>query len=320
MNLLDPDADPAAQGTNHLIGLCHDLGDLILRQHFKAEYEQILGFATTHNLPLRNVQASALGIRHAELLTRLLGDIGLPDGIVQVIQEFADSRAENRTPALSPTTRLLAAADSLAHGLLLAPSAAETVAPITRAQWRSIAADRPAAPLDPNAKRSQILAATNLLARLPAAEERRLMTPLLPRLPLRICYLRPEGYIPLDPLASALSLLTKETVIHTTLPPSDQLAPFDAVIAVGIRVDAAPVIPTDLLRASQAARRPGLPILALVGNSDLTRPAAANPASLLTLRTYPISLDRLHQWLAAVTPASGPRESREMLDREPVAV
>ena len=54
--------NPRLQSLYHLIGLCHDLGEILLRQHFMAEYDGILQFSLTHGLNVRQVEAVAIGI------------------------------------------------------------------------------------------------------------------------------------------------------------------------------------------------------------------------------------------------------------------
>ena len=102
MALFIRERDPLEEGTNHLVGLCHDLGEILLRQHFTAEYDQILEFAVTQRLPIHAVESTALGIRHPELLSRLkLSHIGLPLPIVQAIREFFERQVKGQAAGMT---------------------------------------------------------------------------------------------------------------------------------------------------------------------------------------------------------------------------
>jgi HD-like signal output (HDOD) protein/CheY-like chemotaxis protein len=292
MNLFVGDRDPLQKSMNHLVGLCHDLGEILLRQHFASTFNQILDFAAAHKLPIHAVESAALGIRHPELISRLLSRIGLPQSAIDVIREFYERQTRADAAGMSQPARSLFTANQIAHGLLLAPSTRETVAPISRTEWRFLAGDKTPPPLDPAAKRSEILVATNILARLPAKEEARLIAPILSRRHLRICYLRPESYIELDSLAFALSLTTECTNVQS-LPKSAELADFDALIAVAIRPNTGPVLLSDFKTATEAAGLPNFPILVL---TDQGAAPCESPPNITHL-TYPLSLADLHDWL-----------------------
>ena len=67
-----PRCDAPLEAAQHLAGLCHDLGEILLRQHFSPHYEQMLEFAEANRLPLHAVEGTAFGIRYPELMGRLL--------------------------------------------------------------------------------------------------------------------------------------------------------------------------------------------------------------------------------------------------------
>jgi two-component system chemotaxis response regulator CheY len=295
INVLPVGKNQADHGINHLVGLCHDLGDVLLRQHFAEVYGQILSFAARHNLPAHVVEGTALGVRHPELVSRLLSRIGLPQPIVHGIREFHERQVKGQEGGMSLLARSLGFANQLAHGLLLASSPHESVGPILRTEWKLMAGDKPLPPVDPDAKRSEILAATNILARLPASEERRLMAPLLGPCAVKICYVRPTHFVDLDPLAYALNSLAREVTIVPKIPAPEELRGFDAMVAVGLRPGAAPTIPAELLRMSEAIGKT-FPILALIASGD-----APVDGPSLTFRQSSVELDYLHRWLSSIS-------------------
>ncbi len=278
------------ESLNHLTGLCHDLGEILLRQHFATEYSQVLQFAIDHHLPPSEVEGLALGVRHPELVSRLLIRMGLPPAVVQAIRAFYDRQTRDEPLSAGSETLGLSFANLAAHGLLLAASARDVVRPIMRAEWRLISKDMALPSFDPAAKRQEILTATAILARLPAKEEQRLLTPLVPRHDKRILYIRPDSYVEFDPLAYALSLCSN-VQISSALPPSDQCAQLDGMIVVGARVGTPPVVPEQILNLVRKSA-PTLPALALVGKHG-----DQESQGQLQIRAYPIRLDELTDWL-----------------------
>jgi hypothetical protein len=143
INLLPVGKDQAEHGVNHLVGLCHDLGNVLLRQHFADVYEKILSFAGEHGLPAQAVEGVALGVRHPELVSRLLSRIGLPQPIVHGIREFHERQVKGQEGGMSLLARSLGVANQVAHGLMLASSPGDTVGPILRSEWKLLAGDKP---------------------------------------------------------------------------------------------------------------------------------------------------------------------------------
>jgi hypothetical protein len=292
LNTLLRERDPEQESMNHLIGLCHDLGEILLRQHIADEYSQIVAFASTNHLPLHQVESVALGVRHPELVSRLLARIGLPTPAVQGIREFYERQIRDQAAGLSARTQALTWANLAAHGLLLAASTHETVRPITRVEWGQFSASKAPPELDPVFQRNDILATTNVLARLPEQEERRLLTPPIAPTEKHVWYLRPDSFIAFDPLAFALRLCCNVT-IAASLPSDEAWSEIDSLIVVGIRAGIRDAVPSELARKASAAGRANMPILCLVAEES-----AVSAEENVLLRSYPISLDDLGNWLA----------------------
>jgi hypothetical protein len=242
-------------------------------------------------MPLHQVESAALGIRRPELMSRLLSRIGLPPHVVDTIREFHERQIRDNSSGMSGHVQLLQMANMAAHGMLLAPSLREIVRPITRTEWRALGIDKDPPEIDVLARRNDIVVATHSLARLPARQEDRLLEPFVPRLPLHVGYVRPELYINLDPLGFALHMMA-ETDLFKTLPQPEELRDLDALVVAALRPGVAPAMPDDLRRYCAEAGCAKLPIFLLTGQAG-TVPTADN----VTVRTYPLQLDELHEWV-----------------------
>jgi HD-like signal output (HDOD) protein/CheY-like chemotaxis protein len=283
--------NPELESLNHLVGLCHDLGEILLRQHFAAEHQEILRYAAEHQLAIHQVESTGLGIRRPELISRLLTKVGLPPNVCDAIREFHERQIKDQSGGMSAGTQLLQMANQVAHGLLLTPTIHEEIKPISRSEWRVLGTDKTPPQIDPATMRSEIILATNVLARLPSQEEKQLIEPMLPHARLKIGYLRPDTFIAMDPLAYALQLLADTTLVNE-MPTMNQMQEFDALVVTGIRPGVPPVALEELRALSTAAGMPEMPILALVGQMS---PVPEGPGTVL--RSYPIRLEDLSQWI-----------------------
>jgi HD-like signal output (HDOD) protein/CheY-like chemotaxis protein len=305
MGLIARQRNPEQESFNHLLGLCHELGEILLRQHFMAEYDQIVELSVKLNLPLYQVESAALGIRRPELMSRLLSRIGLPPHVVDTIREFHERQIRDNSSGMSGNVQLLQMANMAAHGMLLAPSMREIVRPITRTEWRALGIDKDPPEIDALARRNDIVVATHTLARLPVRQEDRLLEPFVQRTPLHVGYVRPELYINLDPLAFALHMMA-EMDIFKELPQPEELRDLDALVVVALRPGVSPAVPTDLRHYCADAGCAKMPILLLTGQVGTVPPAKG-----VMVRTYPLRLDELHDWVC--TTEAMKEESKELV-------
>jgi HD-like signal output (HDOD) protein/CheY-like chemotaxis protein len=294
IGLIAHERDHYLASVNHLAGLCHDLGEILLRQHFTLEYRRIVEYAMAHRMPVHEVENVALGIRHPELLSRLLSRIGLPQPVVHAIREFYERQVKGQGGGMSTASRVLTMANQVAYGMLLAASTQAPVGPISRIEWRALGTDGPPPTVDPVTKRNEIICSTNVLARLPSKDEKNLVAPLVPRLGKRVWYVRPETFIPLDPLGMALSLMSEVTV-SSALPTGAEWENIDGLVAVGIRMGAPPIIREELVRLREAGGRRELPLLILAGQD-----VAVSRSEGVMVKQYPVSLAEMSEWLAAL--------------------
>lgn len=262
-----------------LVGLCHELGEIVLRQYFAAEYELILAHAEATHQPRPAVELTALSMRHGDLVGEVLTRIGLPSNITLPIMRFHDGGAMGISADDSKIVKTMQFAEWMANGMLLAISADGRLGPINRADLRRLCGDSQMPDLQ--MLRSEVLSTTNFLARLPAADEAKFMRPLRPRQDLNIWYARHQSYAEADPFATAFDLFGN---VHTDtrLPTGEEVDMYDAFVL------ASPVPETGPLTSAavdELAASPGYhdqPVFAFCGISGATPVAGLRCAPLPT--------------------------------------
>jgi hypothetical protein len=292
-------------GVAHLVGLCHDLGEIVLRQYFPQERNAAVADAASTDQPLRQTLAKLLGMSHHDFVGVVLARLGLPEPIVKPIREFHRD-AEVSAPNLSPLARALKLADNYAHGAMLAASGDALVSPVTKAEVATHGGSAPVPDgLDVQLLRGEVLLTASLLSRLSAADERQLRAPVVEPTGLRIWYARHRSLAGFDPLAAALSLLG-EAEIHDRLPETaDEAAGFQLLVAAVPRTGAAPFGPDQLRAAGNLAK---LPVVCLASAAGGAAPAAAARSDNVRIVHYPLSLASLREQLSAAAPLAAIRE------------
>ena len=147
--------------------------------------------------------------------------------------------------------------------------------------------------------RAEILALTGMLSGMTRGDGERLMEPLRPRGELRVWLAREQTLSAFDPLAAALDAMAHVDV-RPGLPKAAEWADCDALV-VATRSPAMAGFTSAEIERCVAARADGrpTPVLWLSG----TEPRGL-PADALPVRKWPISLDELHQFVAAAEAAS----------------
>jgi HD-like signal output (HDOD) protein/CheY-like chemotaxis protein len=278
-------SDKAPPGLAYLVGLCHDLGEILFHTRFGAEYRQVCAAQLRTALRRDAVERAMLGITHHELVAVILQKLGLPDTIRQPIEAFLSPGRGGGNPLAS----LLWLANLHANGLTLCESDLARVAPVARSQCRALTgANDPPLP-DANQFRSEIMAVTTVLARLTPAQERELGRPLFQPSPVRIHLVRDPAFSATCPLANALTALGQVTVSERP-PTTADLANSDRIVIACKSLSSAPCHPQQV--RSWGPER----VLWLVGKAGDEQAVA--PAQLLP---YPVALADLGRF---VTPAA----------------
>ncbi len=288
-----PEDKSIAPGAGHLVGLCHDLTEIILRHVFKEEYDAALNYAQKTGKPLHEAEAAVFGLSRHEVIALVLSKLALPREISGPILEYA-RRSVDRTLDLGRMARALRLADYYSHGLQLAATPDPLVGPITRSECGNALGTKNPSAIDGAGLRNEVLALTTYLARLSSKD-----ASLLSVLPYsgqnaRIWYARHDSFAPLDPLSNALESLGTVTV-HNRLPNgSDELEGFDGMVIAtfkpgmaGFAIEGAGQLTRDLVESA-------FPVLYLVGSS--TEGCPTPPANVQIVK-YPMHISRLAQFV-----------------------
>ena len=291
MEKLAPQDDSIPPGSAYLVGLCHDLADIILRQHFPTEFETVATLVKRSACRPRLAMAMTFGLPYAELVSQLLAHLRLPPIITVPIEEFFDrGDRKGANGAGSLLCRTLRAVNVYAHGLLLACGTDE---PIT---FGKAALALP----DDEALRSDALATAAVLAHLNEAQTQQMCKPLVPRHPLRVCYSRHGEYSDLDPLSSFLRLTAREMEVLPAVRGLDpnSLEGAGALIVAGPRTNATDVFSQDMVILRRLVAQRPIQVLYLTG-SNAQCPAEPH----ITVQRLPINIESLGAFLARVSAA-----------------
>ncbi len=285
MEKLTPDSDEAPAGTGYIVGLCHDLADIILRQYFFEEYAHVLSLAAETCRPQREVERVLFGLPRDEMVTILLARLGLPAVITAPIQEFFE-RADHprQRGAGSVLGRTLRMANVYAHGLMLAPSPDEPVIPLSKAECISILGHH-VPHLDDSEIRSGAITTAAVLAGMISSNSNKQFEPFIPSRSLRLCYVRHDEYGELDPLHALLRLSAEQVELTSRIPNHPkELEETAAMVVAPSRSAEAAQIQQDLDRLAKLSASWAGRILYLVGGrtGNLTVPQNVTMGKLPT--------------------------------------
>lgn len=266
MEKMVPEGDEAPAGAPYIVGLCHDLTDIILRQHFPEEYAGVMTLAQQTGVPQRQVEGVVYGLPYNELVTLLLSRAGLPPMITAPIQEFFERAVYKQAVGTgSVMGRALRIANVYAHGLMLAPGAGEPVVPLGRTECRTTFGDTLPV-IDDLTVRSQAIATVAELLGSSSSAAGRIMEPFVATGSHRLCYVRHEDCTDLDPLHSLLRLICRHVALHRALPTKpEELAAVDGIVVAARRGGDPADIQQELERLEKLAESAGVPALYLGG-------------------------------------------------------
>jgi HD-like signal output (HDOD) protein/CheY-like chemotaxis protein len=275
-------SDEKDSSVAYLIGLCHDLGEILFRTEFGREYAQILEAHQQKDRPLFELEQEMLGITQGELAAIILKKLGLPDNIRYPIDQFHASPNRTTHPPTDRLARVLNLADLFANGIMMAASSGAAIAPVGKAVFKDLFGKNDPALPDVESVRSQILALTSMMANLPAAEQAKLMQPLLKSTRKRALYVRDALFSAFDPMAAALNLLATVTT-QAKLPDRIDPSEHDAII---------------LARPQGPEMDMKIPVLHINPDPE-TKPASSGTVTTVTS----ISLEQLSSFLLGSTPS-----------------
>ena len=289
---LSPKDGPDA-GVSYLVGLCHDLGEILFHTHFAREYAQVIDFHGRTGRRMDEVERGMLGMTRGELVQTIIGCLGLPEAIKEPIRSFHEAQT-NPSASAAAVTRVLRAADLYANGLLLASSGRSTVAPLTKAECRAaLGRDEPRHP-DTATFRSEVYYTTGVLARLSEEQAQAVMKPQYDRTPARLCVVRDQALSQFDPVTAALASMAE---VRAVARPAEVAAePCDGVVVIATSDLTAGFTAPEVQQAAAAGvgtAAGARPVLWLVGRVNGMTSRGASPAP----QRWPVRLDDLARFV-----------------------
>jgi HD-GYP domain-containing protein (c-di-GMP phosphodiesterase class II) len=280
-------AEPSSAGTGYLAGLCHELGTILFRSHFEAEYQWALAEQERTGKALPELERDVLGTTRQELEAAVFQMLRLPDAVHAAIQAVSNGRTPVTRDPVIP--RALACADFMATGLLLATGPDAAVRPIPR----RLIPKGPAEPKPPEQAlfASGIRSLTATLARLSPEEYTELTEPLFSRVETRVWLTRSADYSAYDPIETALGELADVTA-KERLPSADEVKGIGKLVVLAGRAVEGALSPASV---AEVARRTAVPTLCLVERGTSGAPVKAAP--LMEVEVCPVPLERLWRFL-----------------------
>ncbi|HUB24270.1 MAG TPA: response regulator [Tepidisphaeraceae bacterium] len=270
MKRIVPKTDSVPPGLPHLVGLCHDLAEICLRQKLADEFLAAGDFAQQAQIPVTDLLENVFGASYKEMTKSLLSALAIPAIIAEPIVKYADKYWCPVDAHDSVLTRSLAISNFAVHGMLLASSVECTVAPVSIVDCRSVLI--PTAAINTSEIRSEAMTTACILANVPAAESASLVKPLFEKRNVPVCYVRHAIFAALDPIEIALRELCNPTV-HSAVPRAEHMTEFDAVVLMTPAAD--PSLSAEAVRICAAAKKQ-IPILHLVAG-DLPAGERSDP-------------------------------------------
>jgi CheY-like chemotaxis protein len=280
-------------GLAYLVGLCHDLGDILFHSHFAEEYQQVLEIEQSTGKPRNEVEKIVLGMSQSEILQIIVGCLELPNAISSPMREY--HLEGPGSSGGSPLTRLVRVADLYANGMLLASSNQSPIRPIMCSEANSITGHDNPPPIDRVTMRSEILSLTVTLSRFSEKQQAEVMVTPFPKQPVRVWLGRDPSLSSLDPLEAALKFQTDVTT-RNCLPSAGEAADYEAIVMMARTNSVSGFTQAELQRAAIRPNRESIPALWIVGRVD-------EKLSGIVPSPWPISLASLAEFVAGVRTA-----------------
>ena len=290
-------ADPTKVGLAYLVGLCHDLGEILLHTCFETEFNQVLQIHARTQKPLPELEKKMLGAKRSELADLLLIHLGLPPVIRQPIESFHRQSPTSSTESPDILCQILRLSDLYANGLLLASDGSSLLTLVTVADARrTLGTDHPRLP-DPQVLCSNVTILTGMLARLVPDELGRLLQPLHPKTAAKVFIARHPALSAWDPLTAALQIMSQEVTLLDRLPTPAESSDHTH-LAIFAPSPTAKGFDASAVDVASAPFTPATTLWAVCSTDTREKP---NTPSRLSPVLLPMTLDRLGEFLAPVT-------------------
>ncbi|WP_428937597.1 HDOD domain-containing protein [Fontivita pretiosa] len=283
--------------TAYLVGLCHDLGEILFHTHFAAELKQVLQAQAQTGLRRDHLERQMLGVTHNDLVVIILRCMGLPDAVRAPIEALHSTTHAAAQRAHKPIDLILRIANLYANGLLLASASSSRVAPVTRADCRHCLGQTDPPRPDAARFRAEIVALTLVLARMSPAEQSQLAKPLYSPTTARIWLARHPSYSAFCPMQTALESLAHVDV-QQRLPTPDELAAaqHDGVVIVAPSGSTPGFTASQVRQVTQSLGDDTSRVLWLCGSTQPTPAPSEKPEP--SPLCWPIPLEALAQYVA----------------------
>jgi CheY-like chemotaxis protein len=274
--LCDRLAPEHLRASAYLVGLCHDLGEILFRTHFGNEYRHLLELQRTAGLPRHVMERKMLGMTRTELMVTIFQHFGLPTIVQSPIVELHNALATG-TVVRDPIARVLQIADIEAAGLSLGSS-------LSHAECRSATGNENPTIGDVKEFRAEIYVLTAHFARLSPADQRKLMRGQNAGKSTKVWLARESSFSTLDPIAALLSS-NAEVTVSTRLPTDAEMKTHQAIVVVTRSGTAAGLAPADLSARFPQTSSGATPVVYLTGkDAQLQFPTAGT----LVHQTWPL--------------------------------
>ncbi len=311
-----PRSDGSPSGLPHVIGLCHDLGEIVMRQRYGEHYERAAATVAVTGRPFREAHQLAFGLTPSELMTELSKSLKLPEqAAIPILAHLsrvddpslivAAARARSGPPTSMPVgddgpakpppltasqaalASALRLADLYANGLLLASSGNALIEPVTAAECR--AAMVSPIPLKDNDLRAETMTSISMLAQASGGEPAKAFEPLFAQRSVKVWYVRHPSFAPFDPIESALKALAVVTTSDHLPGRGDDIATIYGIVVAAPRMSPSPLSIVEVDVARRQMKRE-LPILHISGpGDDPTTPSLPG----IEGASFPLTLSKL---------------------------
>lgn len=243
---------PDDAGLAYVIGLCHDLAEILLCSHFQSEYAQVLECERRTGRSRDDVERQMFGATHYDLTALILERIRLPEKIAAPIRAFHDPSGGGAA-GMSHMTKVLKLADAYANGLMLGSQKNCQLTAFTRDECKSaIGAENPST-IEADRFRADILAQTLMLARLSRSVERDLTAPVFPRAKMRVLLVRDPALSAFDPVSTFVQGIA-DVRVRERLPSMHEAAEVDCLVVLSSTTTSAGLFSVDDLTELSALR------------------------------------------------------------------
>jgi HD-like signal output (HDOD) protein len=297
--------DKGVAGTAYLVGLCHDLAEILFHSQFGKEYQQVLELQQKTGRRRDELERAILGLTQSDLMTIILRCLDLPATVRQPIEalraspEDAAGRVER-----GDLSRILRKANFYANGLLLAADTVSVIAPLRRAECEALLGKGDPPTVDNDKFRTEVFSLTLLMARLSRSEEAELAKPLLPRYETKVWLARDPAFSSLCPIAAALGAMASVDV-HERLPKPDELGNYRGLVVVSAQNNTSGFTAAEIQAAATKLTEPKRQVLWITGKLESTPPnkspddeqSIGGNQPLIAPVPWPISLDRLNEFV-----------------------